>query len=65
MSVTDAGGKRREIVVPGRAKPKDKEKTKKEKPQGAISLRGTKTISVSSPWQTYFLGRYNKVHFES
>jgi len=40
LSVTDAVGKRREIVVPGKAKPKDKEKKKKEKPQGSISSRG-------------------------
>ena len=40
LSVTDAVGKRREIVVPGKAKPKDKEKKKKEKPQSSISSRG-------------------------
>jgi len=40
LSITEAGAKRREIVVPGKAKPKDKDKINKEKPQGSISLRG-------------------------
>lgn len=45
LSVTDAVGKRREIVVPGKAKPKEKEKKKKEKPQGSISSRGLRNIN--------------------
>ena len=36
-------GKRREIVVPGKAKPKEKDKKKKEKPQGANNAKGLKT----------------------
>lgn len=49
-SVSDAGGKRREIVVPGKAKPKDKEKEKalKGKPHVSLSSRGKKSIQVLS-----------------
>ena len=48
MSVSDAVGKRREIVVPGKAKPKDKEKEKalKGKPQVSLGLRGENSITV-------------------
>ena len=48
MSITEAAGKRREIVVPGRAKPKEKDKKKMDKPQGPISARGSRIMIWST-----------------
>ena len=45
LSITDGIGKRREIVVPGKAKPKEKEKKNKEKSQGPICSRGLRNIN--------------------
>ena len=40
LSASDVGTKRREIVVPAKAKPKESDKKKKDKPQGSISAGG-------------------------